>query len=209
MRGDCSCLHRYADCNLQATFLQSVSWRRQPQVCRFTAKCIFKSIKGNICQRNKVFYFARCFHLPATFRWQQSLFYKDFVAPINRAGPGRCRAQCKTYARGPSEQWFYGVIVFGQHNLFYVLFQILHKAGNGSFTLGQWLKVKLCKTKLNILKKGIKNLFFFNNLGQPLKGIFSCLRLAEFCWKFPACNKICWKLLFLVKTCTVFQHHSL
>ena len=68
------------------------------------------------------------------------------------ARPGR-GAQCRTYARGPSEQWFYGVIVFGQHNLFYVLFQILHKAGNGSFTLGQWLKVKLCKTKLNILKK--------------------------------------------------------
>jgi len=31
-----------------------------------------------------------------------------------RAGPGRCGAQCKTQARGPSEQWFYDVIVFSQ-----------------------------------------------------------------------------------------------
>jgi len=54
--------------------------------------------------------------------------------------------------------------VFGQHNLFYVLFQILHKAGNGSFTLGQWLKVKLCKTKLNILKKKALKIFFFSTI---------------------------------------------
>jgi len=32
----------------------------------------------------------------------------------NRAGPSRCGAQCKTWARGPSEQWFYDVIVFSQ-----------------------------------------------------------------------------------------------
>jgi len=30
---------------------------------------------------------------------------------ILRAGPSRCGAQCKTWARGPSEQWFYDVIV--------------------------------------------------------------------------------------------------
>ena len=31
-----------------------------------------------------------------------------------RAGPSRCGAQCKTWARGSSEQWFYDVIVFRQ-----------------------------------------------------------------------------------------------
>jgi len=31
-----------------------------------------------------------------------------------RAGPSRCGAQCKTWARVPSEQWFYDVIVFSQ-----------------------------------------------------------------------------------------------
>jgi len=31
-----------------------------------------------------------------------------------RAVPSRCGAQCKTKARGPSEQWFYDVIVFSQ-----------------------------------------------------------------------------------------------
>jgi len=33
---------------------------------------------------------------------------------VCRAGPSRCGAQCKTYARGPFEQWFYDVIVFNQ-----------------------------------------------------------------------------------------------
>jgi len=31
-----------------------------------------------------------------------------------RAGPSRCGAQCKTWARGLSEQWLYDVIVFSQ-----------------------------------------------------------------------------------------------
>jgi len=31
-----------------------------------------------------------------------------------RAGPSRCGAQCKTWVRDPSEQWFYDVIVFSQ-----------------------------------------------------------------------------------------------
>jgi len=39
-----------------------------------------------------------------------------FCRPIlvTRAGPSRCGAQCKTWARGPSEQWCYDVIVFSQ-----------------------------------------------------------------------------------------------
>jgi len=32
----------------------------------------------------------------------------------SRAGPFRCRAQCKTKVRGPFERWFYDVIVFSQ-----------------------------------------------------------------------------------------------
>jgi len=36
------------------------------------------------------------------------------MMPTSRAGPSRCGAQCKTWARGPSEQWFCYVIVFSQ-----------------------------------------------------------------------------------------------
>jgi len=50
-----------------------------------------------------------------------SLLRRD-ISWAGRAGPSRCGAQCKTWARGPmqdlgarpSEQWFYGVIVFSQ-----------------------------------------------------------------------------------------------
>jgi len=48
----------------------------------------------------------------------KSVFHYRFNSNKNtrmfRAGPGRCGAQCKTQARGPSEQWFYDVIVFSQ-----------------------------------------------------------------------------------------------
>ena len=37
-----------------------------------------------------------------------------FLRPTGRAGPSRCGAQCKTWARGLSEQWFYDVIAFSQ-----------------------------------------------------------------------------------------------
>jgi len=37
-----------------------------------------------------------------------------FLALVCRAGPSRCGAHCNTWARGPSEQWFYDVIVFSQ-----------------------------------------------------------------------------------------------
>jgi len=41
---------------------------------------------------------------------------KGFVSTTAsiRAGPSRCGSQCKTKARGSSEQWLYDVIVFSQ-----------------------------------------------------------------------------------------------
>ena len=52
------------------------------------------------------------------YKWRNT----DQEIDTRRAGPSRCRAQCKTWARGPmqdlsagpSEQWFYDVIVFSQ-----------------------------------------------------------------------------------------------
>jgi len=32
----------------------------------------------------------------------------------SRAGSSRCGAQCTTWARGPSDHWFYDIIVFSQ-----------------------------------------------------------------------------------------------
>jgi len=40
--------------------------------------------------------------------------YETYTTYASRAGPSRCGAQYKTWARGPSEQWFYDVIVFSQ-----------------------------------------------------------------------------------------------
>jgi len=45
-----------------------------------------------------------------------------------RVGPSRCGAQCKTWVRGPSEQWFRDVIVFSQPCYDRVRAQIYSKA---------------------------------------------------------------------------------
>jgi len=42
---------------------------------------------------------------------------------ILRAGPSRCGAQCKTYERGPSEQWYYDVMVLATTFLMKMFYQ--------------------------------------------------------------------------------------
>jgi len=52
--------------------------------------------------------------------WDHTIFHdldskrENLSVVRSRAGPSRCGAQCKTLAWGPSEQWFYDVIVFSQ-----------------------------------------------------------------------------------------------
>ena len=65
----------------------------------------------------------RTFRLPYHFvvasqmGWEPSIHSACILPPVScvyRAGPSRREAQCKTWARGPSEMWFYDVIVFSQ-----------------------------------------------------------------------------------------------
>jgi len=46
------------------------------------------------------------------YHWGCIAKYGIPLISVIKAGPSRCGAQCKTWARGPSKQWFYGVIVF-------------------------------------------------------------------------------------------------